>query len=148
MGLAMSEKQGGATPFHCSLPNLMPIPAPSLFRIGERDELAADGIKIEAARLGVPMADLLAALALDGWRARKARAAIAASGPGRLIGALQPDQRAAALAALDALTRPMSIREIDRALIGRLSRSGRRDLLAALKPVRIIAIIEEEEKDG
>lgn len=59
---------------------------------------------------------------------------------GALLDQLTPDARAAALAALDEISRPLTIREIDHALFDHLSRRERRAVMAGLKGVTIIVI--------
>lgn len=59
---------------------------------------------------------------------------------------LSPPVRAAVLAELDAITRPLSAREIEVLLLGRLTRSQRRHLLAGLRDVTVIAIVETPQR--
>ena len=58
----------------------------------------------------------------------------------RKLAALDPDARAAALAALDEISRPMTKIEIEDALIGHLPRSVRRPAARALADLNVIAI--------
>jgi hypothetical protein len=52
------------------VPDLTPITPPSLASVADRDGRVAEAIRAEAHRLRRPLADLLAELALEGWRAR------------------------------------------------------------------------------
>jgi hypothetical protein len=56
------------------MPDLMPVPAPSLAAIAERDRRAAEEIRAHANLYRIPLADLLASLALDGWQWRRSQA--------------------------------------------------------------------------
>lgn len=58
------------------------------------------------------------------------------------IAALDPENRAIVLAALDEISRPMTLREIERAwaMTGRTTRSQRRALLPVLSGVDVIAL--------
>jgi hypothetical protein len=53
------------------MPDLMPIPAPSIAMIRDDDLRAAAAIRAEALARRIPLANLLADLALEGWRARQ-----------------------------------------------------------------------------
>jgi len=56
------------------------------------------------------------------------------------LGALSPAARDAALAALDEISRRITVQEIDAALDPRLTRSERRAILAAFRTLDVIAI--------
>lgn len=58
----------------------------------------------------------------------------------RLISALPPDAKAAALAFLDEITRPMTDREIEWSLQPLFSRSQRLGITKALRPAAIVII--------
>lgn len=60
------------------------------------------------------------------------------------LSALDGEARAAALDVLDRISRPMTVRELDRALAGHLTRSQRNPLLLRLKHLSIIALIGPE----
>lgn len=63
-----------------------------------------------------------------------------------LIEAMPTDQRKGAIAVLDAISRPMTPREIEAALLSReTSRTQRKAIVAAVKNFRIVAIIGGEE---
>lgn len=55
---------------------------------------------------------------------------------------LAPEARATTIATLDALTRPLSAREIEQRLAGHLSHKQRKVLVAALRGLAIIVIAE------
>ena len=60
-----------------------------------------------------------------------------------------PDQRQAALETLDAVSRPMTVREIEGALrMGGVSRSRAVKLASTLKHFSIIAVAGPEQADG
>ena len=60
------------------------------------------------------------------------------------LSALDDQGRAAALDVLDRISRPMTVRELDRALAGHLTRSQRNPLLLRLKHFKIIALVGPE----
>lgn len=57
-----------------------------------------------------------------------------------MLAQLAPDARAAALAALDEISRPLTVREIEHALFDHLSRRERRAVMQGLRGVTIIVI--------
>jgi hypothetical protein len=56
------------------------------------------------------------------------------------LAALPPAARDAALAALDEISRRITVQEIDAALVSRLTRRERRAILAAFRTLDVIAI--------
>lgn len=65
------------------------------------------------------------------------------------IEAMSEDERRGALIALDAVSRPMTPREIEAALFSKgTSRSQRRAIVGAVKGFNIIAVIGPETDDG
>lgn len=61
------------------------------------------------------------------------------------LAALPNDARSAALAALDEISRPMTVREVDHALAGLFTRSQRRPLVRALlASLEVIALVPKQ----
>lgn len=60
---------------------------------------------------------------------------------GDRIAAIPAEARETVLAALDDLSRPMTVREIDHALAGHLTRSQRKPVIRALAAVHVVAIL-------
>lgn len=62
-----------------------------------------------------------------------------------MIEAMEPGRKEGALIVLDALTRPLTIREIERAMIGKgVSRSQRKILSKAVERLHVIALVGPE----
>lgn len=67
----------------------------------------------------------------------------------QLFDAFTPEQQEAALKVLDCLTRPLTVREIEGAMIGKgVSRSQRKILAKVVEPLHIVALVGPEEGNG
>lgn len=65
-----------------------------------------------------------------------------------IIEAMPPEQKQGAIATLDAMTRPMTTREIEGALrLGGVSRARSIKLASALKHFHIVALMGPEERN-
>ena len=63
-----------------------------------------------------------------------------------LVDAMPSEQRKGAIAVLDALSRPLTVREIEAAMIGKgVSRSQRKILSKAVEPLHVIAVVGPEQ---
>ena len=61
------------------------------------------------------------------------------------LAALSPDARAAALATLDEISRPLTVRDLDRAFAGHLTRSQRKSVMRALLDAFDLIAIEPRQ---